>query len=68
MEGHRPVCQDTGIVVVFLQIGMEVRWDATMSVEEMVNEAVRRAYLRSGQRSSRVDGLPIRSADADEYA
>lgn len=44
-EDHRPICQDTGIVNVFLKIGMEVRWDATLSVEEMVNEGVRRAYL-----------------------
>src|SRR6187401_3030083 len=44
-EGHRPICQDTGIVVVFLKIGMNVRWDATMSVEDMVNEGVRRGYL-----------------------
>ena len=44
-EGHRPVCQDTGIVVVFLKIGMQVRWDAELSVDEMVNEGVRRAYL-----------------------
>jgi len=43
-EGHRPVCQDTGIAVVFLKIGMDVRWDAKMSVEDMVNEGVRRAY------------------------
>ena len=43
-EGRRPICQDTGIVVVFLKIGMDVRWDAQMSVEEMVNEGVRRAY------------------------
>ncbi len=44
-EGHRPLCQDTGIVVVFLKIGMDVQWaDATMSVEDMVNEGVRRAY------------------------
>lgn len=43
-EGRRPVCQDTGIVAVFLRIGMDVRWDATMSVEDMVNEGVRRAY------------------------
>jgi fumarate hydratase, class I len=43
-EGHRPICQDTGIVTVFLKIGMDVRWDATMSVEDMVNEGVRRAY------------------------
>ncbi len=44
-EGHRPICQDTGIVVVFLDIGMQVRWDSSRSVEDMVNEAVRRAYL-----------------------
>jgi fumarate hydratase class I len=44
-EGHRPICQDTGIVNVFLKIGMNVRWEATLSVEEMVNEGVRRAYL-----------------------
>jgi len=44
-EGHRPICQDTGIVTVFLQIGMDVRWDdATMGVEDMANEGVRRAY------------------------
>lgn len=43
-EGHRPVCQDTGIAVVFLKIGMDVRWDAKMSVADMVNEGVRRAY------------------------
>ena len=43
-EGHRPLCQDTGIVTVFLKVGMGVRWDATMSLEDMVNEGVRRAY------------------------
>ncbi|MBI4485967.1 MAG: fumarate hydratase, partial [Acidobacteria bacterium] len=43
-EGHRPICQDTGIVVVFLRIGMNVRWDASLSLDEMVNEGVRRAY------------------------
>ncbi len=43
-EGHRPICQDTGIAVVFLKIGMNVQWDATLSVQEMVNEGVRRAY------------------------
>ena len=44
-EGHRPICQDTGIVTVFLKVGMNVRWDdATMGVEDMVNEGVRRAY------------------------
>ncbi|MGL6069822.1 fumarate hydratase [Craterilacuibacter sp.] len=44
-EGHRPICQDTGIAVVFLKVGMNVRWDASLSVQEMVNEGVRRAYL-----------------------
>ena len=44
-EGHRPICQDTGIVTVFLSIGMDVRWDdATIGVEGMVHEGVRRAY------------------------
>lgn len=44
-EGHRPICQDTGIVTVFLQVGMNVRWDdATMGVEDMVNEGIGRAY------------------------
>ncbi|GAB4354874.1 MAG: fumarate hydratase [Gammaproteobacteria bacterium] len=43
-EGHRPICQDTGIAVVFLKVGMNVQWDATLSVDEMVNEGVRRAY------------------------
>jgi fumarate hydratase class I len=43
-EGHRPICQDTGIVTVFLEIGMDVRWNATLSVEDMVHEGVRRAY------------------------
>ncbi len=44
-EGHRPICQDTGIVTVFLQVGMGVRWEGDMSVGEMVNEGVRRAYM-----------------------
>ena len=43
-EGHRPICQDTGIVTVFLEIGMDVQWESEMSVEDMVNEGVRRAY------------------------
>ncbi|GHA64556.1 fumarate hydratase class I [Formosimonas limnophila] len=44
-EGRRPICQDTGICVVFLKIGMNVRFDSKMTVQEMVNEGVRRAYL-----------------------
>ena len=44
--GHRPICQDTGIVTVFLKVGMDVSWgNATMGVTDMVNEGVRRAYL-----------------------
>ena len=71
-EGHRPICQDTGIVTVFLKIGMDVRWDdATMGVEDMVNQGVRRAYnhpdnrLRAsvladpaGKRSNTKDNTP----------
>jgi fumarate hydratase class I len=48
--GHRPVCQDTGIVVAFVKVGMEVRWSATMAVGDMVNEGVRRAYLNPDNR------------------
>ena len=44
-EGHRPICQDTGIVNVFLKIGMGVRFDFDGSLEDAVNEGVRRAYL-----------------------
>ncbi len=43
-EGHRPICQDTGIVTVFVKVGMDIKWDAELSVEEMVNEGVRKAY------------------------
>jgi len=44
-EGKRPICQDTGIALVFLKVGMNVKWDATMSPQEMINEGVRRAYM-----------------------
>ncbi len=44
--GHRPICQDTGIVTVFLKIGMNVSWEGEMAVSDMVNEGVRRAYLQ----------------------
>jgi fumarate hydratase class I len=44
-EGHRPICQDTGIVNVFLKIGMDVRWEGFKgSISDAVNEGVRRAY------------------------
>lgn len=42
--GHRPICQDTGIVTVFVHIGMNVRWEGDMSLDDMINEGVRRAY------------------------
>jgi fumarate hydratase class I len=44
-EGKRPICQDTGICVVFLKVGMNVRWESRLTVQEMVDEGVRRAYL-----------------------
>jgi len=70
-EGRRPVCQDTGMVVVFLKIGMQVHWEGEMTVDEMVNEGVRRGYahpdnvLRAsmvsdplGKRSNTLDNTP----------
>jgi fumarate hydratase class I len=49
-EGHRPICQDTGIVNAFVKVGMDVRFESDsgkplLSVQEMVDEGVRRAYL-----------------------
>jgi len=44
-EGHRPICQDTGIVVAFVQVGMGVQWKASRDLDSMINEGVRRAYL-----------------------
>ncbi|WP_374320524.1 fumarate hydratase [Aquabacterium sp.] len=45
-EGHRPICQDTGIVNVFLKIGMEVKWEGfgARSIQEAIDEGVRRGY------------------------
>ncbi len=43
--GKRPICQDTGIVVAFVKVGMNVRFEGNLSLAEMVNEGVRRAYL-----------------------
>lgn len=70
-EGRRPICQDTGIATVFLKVGMNLRWESTLSVEDMVNEGVRRAYndpdnkLRAsvladpaGKRSNTKDNTP----------
>lgn len=44
-EGHRPLCQDTGIVTCFVKIGMQVQWDSDLTVQQMVDEGVRQAYL-----------------------
>ena len=46
-QGHRPICQDTGIVNVFVEVGMQVQFDGNMGVTDMINEGVRRAYTFS---------------------
>ena len=43
-EGHRPLCQDTGIVTCFVKVGMQVQWDGELTVQEMVDAGTRRAY------------------------
>lgn len=43
-HGHRPICQDTGIVVSFIKVGMDVRWETSLSLQQLVDEGVRRAY------------------------
>jgi len=42
--GQRPLCQDTGIVNVFVEVGMDVTWEADLSLDDMINEGVRRAF------------------------
>ena len=50
-EGKRPICQDTGIVNVFMKIGMDVRWDGfSGSIEDAINEGVRRGYNNADNR------------------
>ena len=44
-EGHRPICQDTGIVNVFIKVGMNVTWNTDMSLHDMINAGVRQAYM-----------------------
>ncbi|MDR9778369.1 fumarate hydratase, partial [Rhizobium hidalgonense] len=46
-EGHRPICQDTGIVNVFMEVGLEVKFDLTMSLDDAINEGVRQGYLEN---------------------
>lgn len=43
-EGHRPICQDTGIVVAFVDVGMNIQWDGKLTLDDMINEGVRQAY------------------------
>lgn len=67
-EGHRPICQDTGIAVVFLKVGMDVRWETDMSVDDMVNEGVRRAYLNGDNKlraSVLIDPAGLRKNSGD---
>ena len=45
--GQRPLCQDTGIVNVFVEVGMAVEWAADLSLEDMINEGVRQAYTKA---------------------
>lgn len=45
--GKRPICQDTGVVNVFLSVGMEVRWEAYLPLEDIINEGVRQAFLHT---------------------
>ena len=70
--GHRPICQDTGIVTVIAKVGMDVRWDgATMSLDDMINEGVRRAYTHPDNvlRASIEDAEPrLEQLRADDEA
>jgi len=49
-EGHRPICQDTGIVTAFVKVGMDVQWEASakhglLNLQEMIDQGVREAWL-----------------------
>ena len=46
-EGHRPICQDTGIAIAFIRVGMQVTWDTQRPLDALVNEGVRRAYTNA---------------------
>ncbi len=43
-EGHRPICQDTGVVNVFVKMGMNVRLDTQRSLQDVCDEGVRQGY------------------------
>ena len=57
-EGRRPICQDTGIVNVFLKIGMGVRFDTQRDLQSLCDEGVRRGYLNPDN--------PLRASIIDE--
>ncbi len=46
-QGKRPICQDTGIVVAFIKVGMDIKWERNLTLQEMVDEGVRRAYTNA---------------------
>jgi fumarate hydratase class I len=56
-QGHRPICQDTGMVVAFVKLGMDLRWDGNLSLQAIFDEGVRRAYTHPENllRASMVD-------------
>jgi fumarate hydratase class I len=58
--GKRPVCQDTGIIVVFIDIGMDVTIGSNKNIEEIINEGVRRAYTNKDN--------PLRASIVDDPA
>jgi len=49
-EGHRPICQDTGIAVVFVEVGMQAQVDTEISLDDLINEGVRQAYMDSANK------------------
>ena len=46
-QGKRPICQDTGIVVAFIRVGMDIKWERKLTLQEMVDEGVRPAYTNA---------------------
>jgi fumarate hydratase class I len=56
-EGHRPICQDTGIAIAFIKVGMDVRWDTKLSLEQLVNEGRAPRVHRQGQSAPRLHAL-----------
>ena len=63
-QGKRPLCQDTGIVTVFVTVGMDVQWDADMALDDIINEGVRRAYMHPDNVLRASVSWPTRTASA----